>query len=99
MERIRRLDVFREVPRDLTEPTVAGAAATVVAAVVAMMLLISEVSAFMAVKTESRTFVDVANDAHGVGESLDVRINLTFPRLPCIRKLNLYVASFESFWS
>jgi hypothetical protein len=56
---IKKLDVYRKLPSDLTEPTAAGAIVSVIASIVMALLFISELTAFMSVSTTSEMFVDI----------------------------------------
>lgn len=78
-EKLKKLDVYRKVPADLTEPTLSGAIVSIVAASFMVLLFFSELSEFLRVTTQSEMFVDVNRG----GEKLTINIDLTFPRFPC----------------
>mmetsp|Transcript_21593 Transcript_21593/g.39490 ORF Transcript_21593/g.39490 Transcript_21593/m.39490 type:complete len:334 (+) Transcript_21593:85-1086(+) len=78
-EKLKKLDVYRKVPADLTEPTLSGAIVSIVAASVMILLFFSELSEFLHVNTQSEMFVDVNRG----GEKLTINIDVTFPRFPC----------------
>jgi hypothetical protein len=78
-EKLKKLDVYRKVPTDLTEPTLSGAIVSIVAASFMVLLFFSELSEYLRVTTQSEMFVDVNRG----GEKLTINFDITFPRFPC----------------
>ncbi|XP_057298657.1 endoplasmic reticulum-Golgi intermediate compartment protein 1-like [Hydractinia symbiolongicarpus] len=76
---IRRLDVYRKVPKDLTQPTFTGACVSIVSILVIIFLMTSELSSFMQTEVVSEMFVDIPS----AEQKIAVRLNVTFPRLDC----------------
>ena len=76
---IRRLDVYRKVPKDLTQPTFTGACVSICSIVFIIFLMTSELASFMQTDTVSEIFVDLPSD----DMKIPVRLNVTFPRLNC----------------
>ncbi|XP_033633515.1 endoplasmic reticulum-Golgi intermediate compartment protein 1-like [Asterias rubens] len=76
---IRRLDVYRKVPKDLTQPTLAGAAVSVCSILFIVFLLLSEFTTFIKPDVVSELYVDNP----GTIARLEVRLNITLPRLSC----------------
>jgi hypothetical protein len=84
VEVVRSLDFFREVPRDLTEPSLAGGLATIIAFTSSLFLLLSELSSLMAVEIVSHTFVDDQTHLLDLEKpSFSFLFNISFPSLPC----------------
>lgn len=78
-EKLKKLDVYRKVPADLTEPTLSGAIVSIVAASFMVLLFFSELSEYLRITTQSEMFVDVNRG----GEKLTINIDVTFPSFPC----------------
>jgi hypothetical protein len=76
---IKKLDVYRKLPSDLTEPTAAGAIVSMVASIVMALLFISELSTYLSVGTTSEMFVDLNRG----GERLNINFDVALPRFPC----------------
>jgi len=90
VSRLRSLDLYREVPKELTEPTPAGAVSTVIALLAAAVLAVSELRAFLEVRLVSSTFVDGLGVYHlgpalpgNLASMLDINLDLSFPAMPC----------------
>lgn len=47
---LRRLDIYRKVPKDLTQPTLAGAIISIACVVVIFVLFCSELAGFLRVE-------------------------------------------------
>ena len=83
---MRRMDLYRRVPVDLTEPTAPGAIISIVAVILMVLLFLGEVRSY--VTPPSRSDMFVASD-EGHGSKLRVNYNFTFYKLPC------FVASLD----
>ena len=67
--RLRKLDIYRKLPADLTEPTTAGALISVISTIVIVILFITELQviliriiclqAYIEVDNSSEMFVDI----------------------------------------
>jgi hypothetical protein len=55
---LKKFDIYRDVPRDLTEQTVTGAVVSLFCAVLVCYLFFSEFLAFLTVETVSEMYVD-----------------------------------------
>ncbi|XP_072177725.1 endoplasmic reticulum-Golgi intermediate compartment protein 1-like [Diadema setosum] len=75
----RRLDVYRKIPKDLTQPTYAGALVSILSGLFITFLLLSEFTSFIRPDVVSELYVDNPGEV----ERLSVRVNLTLPRLSC----------------
>ena len=79
VSKIRSVDFYRHVPKDLTEPTAPGAVLSIVATVVMFALFIGEIASFLS--PEPRTDMFVAQDQEG--KRMKVNVNMTYHKLPC----------------
>jgi len=77
---VKRLDIYRKVPKDLTQPTYSGAFVSVGCIIFISLLLISELSRFLSVQITSELFVD---DPGKYVAKIPVFLNVTLPGLPC----------------
>ncbi|OQV25923.1 Endoplasmic reticulum-Golgi intermediate compartment protein 1 [Hypsibius exemplaris] len=77
---LRRLDIYRKVPKDLTQPTLTGALISVFCVLFIVFLLISEFLMFITPEIQSELFVDDPNTHH---DRIPVRLNLTMPHTKC----------------
>lgn len=55
---LKKFDIYRDVPKDLTEQTLTGALITVFCALLVSYLFISEFVSFLSVETHSEMSVD-----------------------------------------
>ncbi|CDW90970.1 UNKNOWN [Stylonychia lemnae] len=72
---IARLDIFKRVPKDLTEPTFL----TTVCFVILVLLSLSEVTRYLNVETKSDMLVDISHQ----DQKLNINVDIVFERLPC----------------
>lgn len=79
MKAVKRFDLYRKVPRDLTEPTLSGAAVSVFTVTFAVYLFFSEFAVFMRRSWESEMFIDESKTE----EKLQINLNITLPSMPC----------------
>lgn len=79
MKTVKRFDLYRKVPRDLTEPTLSGAAVSCCTVTFAIYLFFSEFAVFMRRSWESEMFIDESRTE----EKLQININVTLPAMPC----------------
>jgi len=79
MKTVKRFDLYRKVPRDLTEPTLSGAAVSCCTVTFAIYLFFSELTVFMRRSWESEMFIDESRTE----EKLQININVTLPAMPC----------------
>lgn len=76
--RISTLDIFRKIPRDLTQATGHGGALSILAIFVLASVLILELWDYMAGETRSKLVLDQNADS-----KLQVNFAISFPELPC----------------
>lgn len=76
---IRKLDLYRKVPKELTQPTLGGATVSILCVIFMSYLLISELSEFLKVNIVQELYVDQSDGQ----DKIDVRLNVSLPRLEC----------------
>jgi len=76
---LKRLDIYRKIPKDLTQPTTTGAVISVCSVSFIVILLFSELYYFILPDVRSELHVDNANSL----DRIPVRINISLPRLKC----------------
>mmetsp|Transcript_133227 Transcript_133227/g.371389 ORF Transcript_133227/g.371389 Transcript_133227/m.371389 type:complete len:352 (+) Transcript_133227:166-1221(+) len=79
MRAIKRFDLYRKVPRDLTEPTLSGAAVSCCTVTLAAYLFLSEFFVFVQRKWESEMFIAESKTE----EKLQINMDITLPVMPC----------------
>jgi len=77
--KLKQLDVYRKVPKDLTESSVLGGLVTVVCGLILLILFGSELFAYWKVRTNSELLVDVDRN----NDPLRINLNLSLPFLSC----------------
>ncbi len=74
-----KMDFFRHMPKDLTEPTFCGAIVSVVCSFVIAFLCISETISYFSVNVHSSMLVDVSHR----DDQLHINLDIMFPYMPC----------------
>ena len=74
---VKRLDIYRKIPKDLTQPTTTGAVVSVACVAFILLMLATELLWFISPDIRSELHVDSANPT----DRIPVRINITIPRL------------------
>lgn len=77
---VKRLDVYRKVPKDLTQPTVTGAIISVCCCTFMCLMLLSELYNFISPEIVSDLFVDNPGNLSG---TISVHLKISLPRLQC----------------
>ncbi|KAJ0264577.1 Protein disulfide-isomerase 5-3 [Hirschfeldia incana] len=77
--KLKSMDFYRKIPRDLTEASLSGAGLSIVAALIMMLLFGMELSSYLAVNTTTTVVVDKSAD----GDFLRIDFNISFPALSC----------------
>ncbi|XP_027342733.1 protein disulfide-isomerase 5-4-like isoform X1 [Abrus precatorius] len=77
--KIKSVDFYRKIPRDLTEASLSGAGLSIVAALSMMFLFGMELSNYLSVSTSTSVIVDQSSD----GDFLRIDFNISFPSLSC----------------
>ena len=87
LSQLKQFDIYRTVPRDLTEQTAAGAAVSMVAAALVFILFLTELAAFLRVDVRHETLVMQPGAVAPGGVEDDgmmwLNINITVPAMPC----------------
>jgi len=76
---IKRMDIYRKVPKDLTQPTVTGAIVSICCVLFIVFMLGTELMYFISPDIRSELVVQ-NNDPT---ERIPVRINISIPRMKC----------------
>mmetsp|Transcript_98866 Transcript_98866/g.250933 ORF Transcript_98866/g.250933 Transcript_98866/m.250933 type:complete len:347 (-) Transcript_98866:179-1219(-) len=79
MRTLQRFDLYRKVPRDLTEPTVSGAAVSCCTVILGLYLFVSEFLVFVNRRWDSEMFIDESKTE----EKLQINLDVTLPAMPC----------------
>ncbi|KAJ4867887.1 Protein disulfide-isomerase 5-3 [Raphanus sativus] len=77
--KIKSVDFYRKIPRDLSEASLSGAGLSIVAALIMMLLFGMELSSYLEVTTTTAVVVDNSSD----GDFLRIDFNISFPALSC----------------
>ncbi|XP_076054131.1 endoplasmic reticulum-Golgi intermediate compartment protein 1-like [Oratosquilla oratoria] len=77
---VRRFDIYRKVPKDLTQPTVTGAIISIACVSFMLLLFASEFMHFFSGELVSELYVDNPGDSN---ERIPVYIKIELPRLKC----------------
>ncbi|KAM0943839.1 putative endoplasmic reticulum vesicle transporter, Thioredoxin domain, Thioredoxin-like superfamily [Dioscorea sansibarensis] len=77
--KLKSVDFYRKIPRDLTEASLSGAGLSIIAALSMMFLFGMELNSYLSVSTSTSIIVDKSSD----GEFLRIDFNLSFPALSC----------------
>ncbi|KAG0474090.1 hypothetical protein HPP92_015947 [Vanilla planifolia] len=77
--KLKSVDFYRKIPRDLTEASLSGAGLSIIAALSMVFLFGMELNDYMTVSTSTSVVVDRSPD----GEFLRIDFNLSFPSLSC----------------
>lgn len=79
MRAIKKLDLYRKVPRDLTEPTLSGAAVSCCTVTLAIYLFIAEFTVLVQRRWDSEMFIDESKTE----EKLQINLDITLAAMPC----------------
>ncbi|KAL4566829.1 hypothetical protein LXL04_030954 [Taraxacum kok-saghyz] len=77
--KIKSVDFFRKIPRDLTEASLSGAGLSIMAAFSMMFLFGMELQNYLTMSTTTSVIVDQSSDS----EILLIGFNMSFPSLSC----------------
>lgn len=77
--KLKSVDFYRKIPRDLTEASLSGAGLSIIAALAMMFLFGMELNNYLTVSTSTSVIVDTSND----GDFLRIDFNISFPALSC----------------
>ncbi|ESW21705.1 hypothetical protein PHAVU_005G092800 [Phaseolus vulgaris] len=77
--KLKSVDFYRKIPRDLTEASLSGAGLSIVAALCMVFLFGMELNSYLSVSTATSVIVDKSSD----GDYLRIDFNMSFPALSC----------------
>ncbi|KAL2986351.1 hypothetical protein AAZX31_12G201600 [Glycine max] len=77
--KIKSVDFYRKISRDLTEASLSGAGLSIVAALAMIFLFGMELNSYLSVSTSTQVIVDKSSD----GDYLRIDFNISFPALSC----------------
>ncbi|KAE9456596.1 hypothetical protein C3L33_11607, partial [Rhododendron williamsianum] len=77
--KLKSVDFYRKIPRDLTEASLSGAGLSIVAAFSMIFLFGMELNNYFTASTSTSVVVDKSSD----GEFLRIEFNFSFPALSC----------------
>ncbi|KAL9264486.1 disulfide isomerase-like 5-4-like protein [Drosera capensis] len=77
--KLKSVDFYRKIPRDLTEASLSGAGLSIIAALSMIFLFGMELNNYLAVSTTTAIVVDRSSDA----DFLRIEFNISFPALSC----------------
>jgi len=75
----KKLDIYRKVPKDLTQATTSGALVSVACVAFITLMLLTEFYAFISPDIQSELMVDNANPT----DRIPVRLNISLPGIKC----------------
>uniref|UniRef100_A0A8C5UYG1 Endoplasmic reticulum-Golgi intermediate compartment protein n=1 Tax=Microcebus murinus TaxID=30608 RepID=A0A8C5UYG1_MICMU len=78
---LRRFDIYRKVPKDLTQPTYTGAIISVCCCLFILFLFLSELTGFITTEVVNELYVD--DPDKDSGGKIDVSLNISLPNLHC----------------
>ncbi|KAF6136421.1 hypothetical protein GIB67_019304 [Kingdonia uniflora] len=78
--KLKSIDFYRKIPRDLTEASISGAGLSIITAFFSMMFLFGmEFGDYLTLSTSTLVAVNKSKD----GELLQIELNISFPTLSC----------------
>ena len=75
---MRQFDLYRRVPKDLTEGSLHGAIVSIVVLVFACFLIVSNVADYLSVSIKSEMLVEEVRKS-----KLKINVDIVFPKIPC----------------
>jgi len=79
MSALLKLDVFRKLPKDLTEPTFCGAVVSVICTVALVLLSITEIRTYLSPATSSMITIQSSHDS----DKFHINMDIVMPYMPC----------------
>jgi len=80
---LKNLDIYRDIPKDLTEQTTTGAVVSIVCAIFIIYLFTSEFLFFLTPEITQEMFVEESKYRGNDHELLQINLNITVPAVPC----------------
>lgn len=79
MSAFLKLDIFRKLPKDLTEPTFCGAVVSTLCTIVLILLTVTEVRDYFKPATQSM----IAIQSSHTSDKFHINIDIELPKMPC----------------
>ena len=77
--KLRSVDFYRKIPRDMSEGTVPGSVISIGSALLIALLLVSEIGRYATPTWKTKVVVDRSLD----GDMMKINFNVSFPALSC----------------
>jgi hypothetical protein len=75
--KLKSVDFYRKIPRDLTEASLSGAGLSIVAALFMMFLFGMELSSYLEVNTTTAVIVDKSSDGDFLRIDFNIRLDIS----------------------
>jgi|TARA_B110000305_G_C19298719_1_gene568016 hypothetical protein len=75
----KKFDIFRKMPKDLTEPTFCGALVSIICTFLLVGLTVYEVQAYLNIESQAELVIDMTHR----DDFVNVNIDVVFPNIPC----------------
>ena len=75
----KKFDIFRKMPKDLTEPTFCGALVSIMCIFLLVGLTVYEVQAYLNIESQAELVIDLTHR----DDLVNVNIDVVFPNIPC----------------
>jgi len=82
LSKVKNFDIYRDIPKDLTEQTLTGAIVSIICYVCMVFLFLAEFISYLTPEVRHTMYVDNAFDAAGHGV-VQINLNITTPACPC----------------
>jgi hypothetical protein len=79
MQSLKKFDIFRKMPRDLTEPTFCGALVSIICTFVLVGLGIFEIQSYLVHESRADLIIDMSHR----DDFVNINVDITFKRMPC----------------
>jgi len=83
LNKIKSFDVYRDIPKDLTEQTISGAIVSIICALFITYLFAAETMSYLTPELSSQFYVDSHIDTGNYHAMLQININISLPSCPC----------------
>jgi len=83
LNKLKTFDVYRDIPKDLTEQTFTGAFVSIGCLVIVIFLFTAEFISFLTPEVQTKMFVDKTLEMGNEHSTIRININITVPAVPC----------------
>ena len=77
--KLKKLDIYRKLPKDLTQPTLAGAILSLASFLLLTILFVSELEQYIDPNTHSFMYLDTKSTT----DQIVVNLHIKFQKVPC----------------